>query len=282
MTAALYLGGGAEEDWKQDLSLHSHLRHPNFVQIYATASSSGIRATIFHDELIPFKHFLTMPQDSHFSTVYSLVCCDLEFIDARRYFKETFQAALFQDDCTFWIRRSTGRLCVDLVPSGTSETLFFSPLARSKRSFHDLIPEAAAMDSLDLDQYHWLCYWHLRRIRSLQIPVEAGVKLGTLIRAPAPSSSQQDLFEVAVLLPDWDMNIAYWCTNSTIGEIMGNGWTRYRVMSCRGFLRRTLFSARRRLRPTSRIMYCSMILNFGWKFQHQPKPALTATCSSVL
>ncbi|KAJ7443477.1 hypothetical protein FB451DRAFT_94546 [Mycena latifolia] len=49
MTVALYQGENAEEEWRQDLSQYSWLRHPNVVQLFGTASSSGIYAAIFHD-----------------------------------------------------------------------------------------------------------------------------------------------------------------------------------------------------------------------------------------
>ncbi|KAJ7211454.1 hypothetical protein C8J57DRAFT_1483848, partial [Mycena rebaudengoi] len=49
MTVALYQGNNAEEEWREDLQRHLWLRHPSFVQIYGTASSSGIHAVVFHD-----------------------------------------------------------------------------------------------------------------------------------------------------------------------------------------------------------------------------------------
>ncbi|KAJ7455110.1 hypothetical protein FB451DRAFT_1278465 [Mycena latifolia] len=49
MTVALYRGDTAEEEWRRDVSQYSSLRHPNLVQLFATASSSGIYAAIFHD-----------------------------------------------------------------------------------------------------------------------------------------------------------------------------------------------------------------------------------------
>ncbi|KAF7351731.1 hypothetical protein MSAN_01606300 [Mycena sanguinolenta] len=54
MTVALYEGYNAKEKWKRDLSRHLNVRHPNILQIYATASASGIYATVSHGDLVPF------------------------------------------------------------------------------------------------------------------------------------------------------------------------------------------------------------------------------------
>ncbi|KAF7378115.1 hypothetical protein MSAN_00235800 [Mycena sanguinolenta] len=58
MTVAVYEGDNAEREWKRDLLRYSNLRHPHIFQIYAIASSSGIHASIFHGDLIPFEQFL--------------------------------------------------------------------------------------------------------------------------------------------------------------------------------------------------------------------------------
>ncbi|KAF8209381.1 hypothetical protein K438DRAFT_2012188 [Mycena galopus ATCC 62051] len=60
MTVAVYEGHKAEERWQQDITRHSGLRHPNILQIFATASSSGIHAIIAYGDLIPYKHYLEL------------------------------------------------------------------------------------------------------------------------------------------------------------------------------------------------------------------------------
>ncbi|KAJ7063840.1 hypothetical protein C8F01DRAFT_1250107 [Mycena amicta] len=66
MTVAIFQGKNAEEQWSQTVLEHSSLRHPNVVQLYGVSSSSGIHATVYHDELIPFEHFLNRYRHSHF------------------------------------------------------------------------------------------------------------------------------------------------------------------------------------------------------------------------
>ncbi|KAJ6538661.1 hypothetical protein DFH09DRAFT_1176666 [Mycena vulgaris] len=70
MTAAVYQGENGEEEWREDISRYAWLRHPNLVQLFATASSSGIHAAIFHDALVPAQNRLDQYRGSNLSTVY--------------------------------------------------------------------------------------------------------------------------------------------------------------------------------------------------------------------
>ncbi|KAJ7301649.1 hypothetical protein DFH08DRAFT_101659 [Mycena albidolilacea] len=70
MTIALYQGINAEQEWRQDLSRYSGLRHPNFVQIFAVAVSAGIHSIIAHGDLIPYYEFLKHHQYSSLSSIY--------------------------------------------------------------------------------------------------------------------------------------------------------------------------------------------------------------------
>ncbi|KAJ6525977.1 hypothetical protein B0H19DRAFT_1197577 [Mycena capillaripes] len=71
----MYEGPSAEEEWRQDIATYMSLRHPNLIQIYGAASFSGTHATVFHDDLIPFKHFTELYKSSHFKTVHIYACC---------------------------------------------------------------------------------------------------------------------------------------------------------------------------------------------------------------
>ncbi|KAJ6555872.1 hypothetical protein B0H19DRAFT_137292 [Mycena capillaripes] len=77
-TVAIYQGPGAKEEWEQDIAKYMSVRHPNLVQIRGVANYGGLHATLFHDDLIPFKHFLDL-QPSHFSKVYIYAHCCNDF-----------------------------------------------------------------------------------------------------------------------------------------------------------------------------------------------------------
>ncbi|KAJ7104867.1 hypothetical protein C8R44DRAFT_746129 [Mycena epipterygia] len=83
MTAAIYEGEHAEENWNYELSKYSGFRHPNFVQLYGTVNSGGLYATIFHDNLVPVKQFFEEHRNSVMTTVYLYI-----YFDANEYFQE--------------------------------------------------------------------------------------------------------------------------------------------------------------------------------------------------
>ncbi|KAJ7127746.1 hypothetical protein C8R44DRAFT_979368 [Mycena epipterygia] len=87
MTVAVYQGENAEETWKRELSKYSGLRHPNFVQLYASVNSDGLYATIFHDDLVPLKQFVDEYRHSVISTAYLYASFTTEFNDAEGYFQ---------------------------------------------------------------------------------------------------------------------------------------------------------------------------------------------------
>ncbi|KAJ6514817.1 hypothetical protein C8R47DRAFT_1088769 [Mycena vitilis] len=64
MTVALYQGRNSEEVWRHELEQYATFRHPNLVQIYATAMSGQLYATVFHDELLPLDETLRVYRNS--------------------------------------------------------------------------------------------------------------------------------------------------------------------------------------------------------------------------
>ncbi|KAF8137805.1 hypothetical protein K438DRAFT_734582 [Mycena galopus ATCC 62051] len=57
MTAVVYQGGEGEQAWRRKLQTYSEIQHPNIVQIHGVVNSSGLYATIFHDEFISFDRY---------------------------------------------------------------------------------------------------------------------------------------------------------------------------------------------------------------------------------
>ncbi|KAJ7261116.1 hypothetical protein C8J57DRAFT_472969 [Mycena rebaudengoi] len=56
MTAATYHGSDAEKRWREDIATYSRIRHPCFLQLYATVESGQLYVSIFHDDLIDIGH----------------------------------------------------------------------------------------------------------------------------------------------------------------------------------------------------------------------------------
>ncbi|KAJ7821450.1 hypothetical protein B0H14DRAFT_3146702 [Mycena olivaceomarginata] len=74
--------------------------HPNIMQLYGLVNTKGLRAMVFHDELVPVDQFLGRFRYSHILTGYIQSYCTSEWIHS---------------NWTVWIRPATGELCVDLV-----------------------------------------------------------------------------------------------------------------------------------------------------------------------
>ncbi|KAJ7670052.1 hypothetical protein DFH06DRAFT_1293957 [Mycena polygramma] len=94
----MYQGDGAAEKWQREIETCISIRHPNVIQIYGAANWGDIHATIFHGDLLPFKHFM-----------------DLYKSEATSYCKQVGRSTSDRDEWTLWIRRPTARLCVDLT-----------------------------------------------------------------------------------------------------------------------------------------------------------------------
>ncbi|KAF7340620.1 hypothetical protein MSAN_02133700 [Mycena sanguinolenta] len=92
------------------------LRHPNIIQICGAASSHGIHAALFNDDLVPARYFIDSHRDSHFLTVYIYAHCNQDFSEAFNYIWSALQRPFPSSEYTIWIRRSTGRLCAELTP----------------------------------------------------------------------------------------------------------------------------------------------------------------------
>jgi hypothetical protein len=134
-----------------------------------------------------------------------------------------------QNECTFWIRRSSGRLCTDLIPSNTtywSSIVDRIPGQQGIKSLDLPNQEVIATDALTLEQYHKICYWDLSRHRHLYCSTSATVNLNTIITW-ASGDRLEDPVEIALLL-DADVNLGDWRTPERVSrEVMEDGWTRY-------------------------------------------------------
>ncbi|KAF7337102.1 hypothetical protein MVEN_02147800 [Mycena venus] len=235
VTVAVYQGNRAKEEWQRDIEKYVH---PSIVQIYAAASSKNIHAAIFHDDLVPFRQFVDLYYcHSPILTVNIYACGYIEFQAPRNYFHSAFQHRLSQIECTILVRRSTGRLCVDLVPGGV---LFFNyvpavfeyasietPPPQGPKSLDAPNQEAIVIDSLTLDQYHHVCRWDLQQYRTFTMFTSSTINLGVVISCSS-GKPYEDSVEIAFLsnIPiseyNWEID-----GNPAALDLMQNGWTCY-------------------------------------------------------
>ncbi|KAJ6462921.1 hypothetical protein C8R45DRAFT_911857 [Mycena sanguinolenta] len=186
---------------------------------------------LFNDDLIPLEDFLDPYRDSPFSMVYIYACCNSDFSAADRYMYSEFQQPLLSSDCTSWIRRSTGRLCTELNPNSDSVWLDwtspeFPALSRKYSRSASTETITAFIDSLTLEQYHFICAWNLRQYRHFDLSAFTTMNPGAVYHCS--NDLLKDSTEIASLptteaspLDDWMIS------GGGTGEVMPDGWTRF-------------------------------------------------------
>ncbi|KAJ7223428.1 hypothetical protein GGX14DRAFT_658107 [Mycena pura] len=215
---AVYQGDKVDQEkWQEDVSKYANLRHPNIVQIYGVTVSSGIHATVFHDE----KKYRRSP----IATVYFWSFAHAFFYLASVAGNYLMYLVRLQarNGVTLWIRASTGRLCVEFTPNAHDELMAMRYKGLSSQ-INLLEPDQASkmIDAMSLADYHDACA-HQQSIRAWE--VSSPVKLGTVgVLTPM----DEKWTELAYITPrvrssypsTWD------CQNSLIME---NGWTRMAI-----------------------------------------------------
>ncbi|KAJ7340611.1 hypothetical protein DFH08DRAFT_811821 [Mycena albidolilacea] len=184
----------------------------------------AVRSTIFENgniekfniDLIPVRQFMELHRHSPISNT------------VRYYFHSTFHHFVSNAECTFFIRRSTGRICVDLAPGNTSLYPCYHLDQRSDQpefqSLNTPSLEATVLNLLTLEEYHEICYWQFSLGRDVSVCNPITVNPGTFISCSS-GNRLEDLVEIAFLpRTDSGPNRPRWDTVGS-GVVMGNGWT---------------------------------------------------------
>ncbi|KAJ6568912.1 hypothetical protein B0H19DRAFT_1065692 [Mycena capillaripes] len=230
-TVTVYQGCGGEEEWREDIARYSRLRWIH-----------KINEMDLKVDLIPFQVFSDRYRDSPIVAAYIkgyYVFTEMATLTlpqaAKEYVQFAFQRWLiaparglmvgsqWSSQCTFWTRRSTGGLCVELIPSKVDYRF-----GRRVISFRDGInlldatnAEAMVIEFLTLQQYHKICYYHFSRRRIVNISSLITVTLGRVNYCNHPDG----LDEIASLA-DVEVTEGYWYGSNGPGELMENGWSR--------------------------------------------------------
>ncbi|KAF7377112.1 hypothetical protein MSAN_00130200 [Mycena sanguinolenta] len=255
VTVAIYQGNDAEEEWRKDIAKYMSLRqvswtfslligllthatrHPNIIQICGAASSNGIHATLFNDDLIPLEEVLHRYRDSPVLTVYIYACCNRDFSEVHNYIASEFHRDVFSVDCTMWIRRSTGLLCVELTQFRAHKLwlgLWFDwnpPKSAGLSRLHSLSLGAETIttfiDSLRLEQYHTICGWNQGQYRWTTLSAKTIVNVGAVFHCSTDRLENSD--EIAYLPNTEAPRLGEWTSEEGTGEVMPNGWTRFQL-----------------------------------------------------
>ncbi|KAJ6462833.1 hypothetical protein C8R45DRAFT_1177539 [Mycena sanguinolenta] len=151
--------------------------------------------------------------------------------DACDYICATFPLPLSLTDWTKWIRRSTGRLCIELTPPSDYLWLGWPPSeppGLSRMDPFDAFEETitTCINWLTLKQYHRICDFTLAQSRSFNLSASTTMSPRAVFHCP--SYPLEDSLEIAFLpsaeapyLDDWTI------LRRGTREVMANGWTRY-------------------------------------------------------
>ncbi|KAJ6464443.1 hypothetical protein C8R45DRAFT_499833 [Mycena sanguinolenta] len=179
-------------------------RHPNIIQLYGSAGTKGLRAIVFHDELIPYSQFFRRFQHSPILSTYILGYCNAEFREAINYLSRVCRDAghilVAYEDLPLWIRPATDELCLDVVQDRLEPDFSLAwwkadiPHLESV-SLRDPNAEAMVISSLDEDLYYDLCFVPpIAQFRvftlSTQLPIHQGPAILRL------DSNQRTMFRI--------------------------------------------------------------------------------------
>ncbi|KAJ7846606.1 hypothetical protein B0H14DRAFT_2771694 [Mycena olivaceomarginata] len=223
MTVAIYQGVNAEGKWRDDISRYTAARHPNVIQLFATATSSGLHAGIFHDELIPYLHLLTNMPHSPLWKVYFWGFVENEFCDAVYYICSHNMVNLV--GYILWIRPSSGRLCVDLTAESDCGPPVLLNLLHGDMGRQPLLQPAEdskIIASMTLTRYHHICWIHLARTCILPITTPIGPEMINC-RFSRPESGISTRITFDYEFPTFECS---WYFRSQTAVATEQGWTR--------------------------------------------------------
>ncbi|KAF7377029.1 hypothetical protein MSAN_00121000 [Mycena sanguinolenta] len=163
-------------------------------------------------------HDLTYPKNQDFAEVFNYL-----YSASRRYF--------FASNCTNWIRRSTGRLCAELTPANDYLWLdVLSPKSSVLSGEYSLNAGADItkfIDSLTLEQYHFICVYNLGQNGCFDLSASTTVNFGAVFHCSKHLLEDSD--EIAFLPNAEAPYLDNWKTSEgSTGEVMPNDWTRFR------------------------------------------------------
>ncbi|KAJ7627494.1 hypothetical protein FB45DRAFT_921495 [Roridomyces roridus] len=219
------------QEYHQYVSRHAGICHPNILQIFGVSNFSCKYAVIVQDDLLPYDVYLSLQRSSFILEIYLYAYWSTEFRDALKYIL----------DCkgwTFWIRRLSGRLCIEIESSHINEPwlvdidsvydprlLGYGGLAQL--DWNNPKWDSTAVEFFTISQFHRIFganLFNLEDIPADQDPADE-VHLGTILLAPGDS---EEVYEVAYL-PAIKDNLSVWqCIQPGCrADIMDNGWTRF-------------------------------------------------------
>ncbi|KAJ7707009.1 hypothetical protein B0H14DRAFT_3172787 [Mycena olivaceomarginata] len=205
---------------------------PNIVQIFATVTSSGIYAVLFHDELILATQMLDKSRGTHFQIINFWRHLVSAFNEANEYLSSAAGISVRPDARDLWIRPSTGRVCADPTALqwdyGIPSYYYLSTDSSSPApalSILELQEDSMIIDSTPLDAYHDICACNLGDWRKFPVFTDKSMQLGAIVSCQAGTEKEQ--WTENACIPEYAIVDSGWMiTNQEEALVMDNGWTR--------------------------------------------------------
>ncbi|KAJ6467563.1 hypothetical protein C8R47DRAFT_814242 [Mycena vitilis] len=235
LSAVVYQGRTAQEEWCRDIERYSGIRHPTFAQLFGVVNAHNVHATVFHDDLIPLDD--QRYSGSLLSYVYASAYEGIELWEALTYFYNNSGIWLrFREypdpgrDCTLWARRSSGQLCIMISPtvSGVEVPYYgiWTHINKNPIPPGVLGPEAASfiLSALTLQEVHETFWGALSAYFMHPIPKYGSVRLGSLVcgdlvHKPEIQVDAQETFQI-----DDPVEVAYAPSPRVFNDF---GWRAY-------------------------------------------------------
>ncbi|KAJ7712065.1 hypothetical protein B0H14DRAFT_689913 [Mycena olivaceomarginata] len=206
------------------------------MQLYGLTNTSALRAMVFHDDLIPFDQFIGRFRHSPILTLYIYSYCTSELDQAMGYLVSVSPwrfTRMSPADFTYWIRPTSGELCVDFVERnpGSFVALWVSykPPQLEELSLDDPDAEAVITAALDGTQYHALCSSHpMRHHWALSVSTQLPIRSAPMIYRF--NSQNETWFRITESLRYDHQNPVRYDLMDRIhhpGEVLPNSWTRH-------------------------------------------------------
>ncbi|KAJ7465951.1 hypothetical protein FB451DRAFT_1261443 [Mycena latifolia] len=239
MTAVVYHGAQSEQ-WREMLCRAPGIRHPNILQLFGvTSSHDGLDALLYHDDFVPVSEVRKKHRELPLASCYSEYSMQNELANARLYWLRATGQLLVPEQYTVWIRRSTGRLCLDVSPSQSD---FEDRCEIQWKTGSHLAPELSMLSSenmdvrcltrsLELEDIH-VILGHLPRWESslLMTQGQGSLSVGSVLGfAAKPDEAQLGSVLELACFPACETEFFAWdeWPGDFNGELMSNGWTRF-------------------------------------------------------
>ncbi|KAK7029963.1 hypothetical protein R3P38DRAFT_2621983 [Favolaschia claudopus] len=232
MTVVLYEGQDAEEEFKKDVAKYMKFRHPSFLQLYGIVHSGNNYASIFYDVLIPWRDIRRIYRHSPLVLCYIYAC--VRQFTFHSSSKTQFSPSANQDHCTFLIRPSTGRLCIDLErPDGPASSINVSVaenISPMSLSLLSTIDTQIIIDNLTIERLHGIYYLYFTdETWYYEFPPMATVHLAAVYHTDL-GNPVASLNAPTLGAADCHLCSNHWYLVTMVDPlIMGSGWNRYAV-----------------------------------------------------